>query len=407
MKILMLTPYLPYPLLSGGQIRTYNLLKKMAKLHDITLFALIKNDEEKQYIKELEKYCHKVRVFKRTSKPFTLKNIFKTAFSSYPFLVIRNHVGEVIDAIREEIETNQYDLIHAETFYMMPHIPETEIPVILVEQTIEYLGYESFAQGTKWQILRPFFNLDIKKIKYWEKYYWQTCNQLVTMSEDDQRFIEKEVGNKTPITVVANGVDTAWFAEKKFTKKTTPTLLSVGTFKWLPNIEAVKFLVNQVWPLIKARRPDVKLWIVGNAPTDEILDYAQKDPQIEVSGRVPDIREAFSGAHILLAPVFSGKGTRYKILEAMASGTPIIATGIAVEGLGVKNGEEVLIANDAQTMANTALSLLDDQNLQEKLSRRGQTFVSQNFDWDLIAQKLDEVYLKFAKKESLNDKSTT
>lgn len=406
MKILMLTPYLPYPLLSGGQIRTYNLLKKMAKLHDITLFALIKNDDEKQYIKELEKYCHKVRVFKRSSKPFTLKNILKTAFSSYPFLVIRNHVGEVIDAIREEIETNQYDLIHAETFYMMPHIPKTDIPVILVEQTIEYLGYESFAQGTKWQILRPFFNLDIKKIKYWEKYYWQTCNQLVTMSEDDKKFIEKEVGNKTPITVVANGVDTAWFAEKKFQKKATPTLLSVGTFKWLPNIEAVKFLVNQVWPLIKTKRPDVKLWIVGNAPTEEILDYAQKDSQIEVSGRVPDIREAFSGAHILLAPVFSGKGTRYKILEAMASGTPIIATSIAVEGLGVSNGEEVLIANDAPTMADTALKLLDDQNLQQKLSRSGQTFVSQNFDWDLIAQKLDEVYLKFAKKENPHDQST-
>ena len=133
------------------------------------------------------------------------------------------------------------------------------------------------------------------------------------------------------------------------------------------------------------------------------MDYAHKDAQIEVSGRVPDIREAFSGAHILLAPVFSGKVTRYKILEAMASGTPIIATGIAVEGLGVKNGEEVLIANDAQTMADTALSLLDDQNLQKKLSRRGQTFVSQNFDWDLIAQKLDEVYLKFAKKEHLHD----
>lgn len=406
MKILMLTPYLPYPLLSGGQIRTYNLLKKMAKLHDITLFALIKNDDEKQYIKELEKYCHKVRVFKRSSKPFTLKNILKTAFSSYPFLVIRNHVGEVIDAIREEIETNQYDLIHAETFYMMPHIPKTDIPVILVEQTIEYLGYESFAQGTKWQILRPFFNLDIKKIKYWEKYYWQTCNQLVTMSEDDKKFIEKEVGNKTPITVVANGVDTAWFAEKKFHKKTTPTLLSVGTFKWLPNIEAVKFLVNQVWPLIKTKRPDVKLWIVGNAPTEEILDYAQKDSQIEVSGRVPDIREAFSGAHILLAPVFSGKGTRYKILEAMASGTPIIATSIAVEGLGVTNGEEVLITNDATAMADTALKLLDDQNLQQKLSRSGQTFVSQNFDWDLIAQKLDEVYLKFAKKENSYDQTT-
>ena len=85
MKILMLTPYLPYPLLSGGQIRTYNLLKKLSNKHQITLFAMIKNEEEKQYVSELEKYCHKVRVFKRSEKPFTIKNIFKTAFSGFPF----------------------------------------------------------------------------------------------------------------------------------------------------------------------------------------------------------------------------------------------------------------------------------------------------------------------------------
>ncbi len=397
MKILMLTPYLPYPLLSGGQIRTYNLLKKMAKKHEITLFALIKNESEKQYIKELEKYCHKVKVFKRSSQPFTLANIWKTAFSSFPFLVIRNHVASVIDAVRQELSSGNYDLIHAETFYMMPHIPDTKIPVMLVEQTIEYLGYESFAASTRWQFLRPLLNLDIKKIKYWEKYYWQTCDSLVTMSQDDKDFIAEQIGSTTKIDVVANGVDTKWFAEKKFPRRSTPTLLSVGTFKWLPNVEAVKFLVNQVWPLIKKARPDVKLWIVGNAPTTDILEFAKKDAQIEVSGRIPDIREAFQGAHILLAPVFSGKGTRYKILEAMASGTPIIATSTAVEGLGVESGEEVLIADDAATMAQLTLSLLDNQTLQKKLSTRGHTFVAKNYDWDLIAQRLDQVYLNLGK----------
>ena len=88
MKILMLTPYLPYPLLSGGQIRTYNLLKKLAHLHQVTLFALIKEDSERQYISELEKYCKKVKVFKRSRQPFTWRNIIKTAFSTYPFLVM-------------------------------------------------------------------------------------------------------------------------------------------------------------------------------------------------------------------------------------------------------------------------------------------------------------------------------
>jgi len=90
MKILMLTPYLPYPLLSGGQIRTYNLLKKLASKHEVTLFALIKEDSERQYISELEKYVTKIKIFKRSKKPFTLGNILKTGFSSYPFLVMRN-----------------------------------------------------------------------------------------------------------------------------------------------------------------------------------------------------------------------------------------------------------------------------------------------------------------------------
>src|SRR5688500_2493851 len=102
MKILMLTPYLPYPLLSGGQIRTYNLLKTLPDKHEVTLFSLIKEDSERQYIPELEKYCKKVRVFKRSKKPFTLRNILHTAISSYPFLVIRNHVPETIKAVEEE-----------------------------------------------------------------------------------------------------------------------------------------------------------------------------------------------------------------------------------------------------------------------------------------------------------------
>src|SRR3989344_5996963 len=110
MNILMLTPYLPYPLFSGGQIRTYNLLKNLSKKHSITLFALIKDESERQYIPELEKYCSKVRVFKRTKTPFTLGNILRAGLSAFPFLVIRNLVDEVKDAVRSELMAKKYDL---------------------------------------------------------------------------------------------------------------------------------------------------------------------------------------------------------------------------------------------------------------------------------------------------------
>lgn len=397
MKILMLTPYLPYPLLSGGQIRTYNLLKKLAGRHEVTLFALIKEDSERQYLPELEKYCKKVRLFKRSKRPFTLRNILHTAFSTYPFLVIRNHVPETTKAVKQELSQEHYDLIHAETFYMMPHIPKTNVPIILVEQTIEYLGYESFAEKVKHHFLRPILKLDIQKIKKWEEFYWQSCTKLITMSQEDKDFISHTVP-KDKIAVVSNGVDTEWFAEKERQLPESPTVLSVGTFNWLPNVEAVNFLVQEVWPKIKASMPQTKLWIVGNAPTKQIFEYQKKDTSITITGGIPDIRDAFTGAHVLVAPVFSGKGTRYKILEAMASGTPVVATEIAVEGLGVKNGVDVLTGNSAEKIAELTTQVLQDAQLQKKLGENGKKFVRDRYDWSFIAKELDAIYQHIGQK---------
>lgn len=392
MKILMLTPYLPYPLLSGGQIRTYNLLKTLADKHEVTLFSLIKEDNERQHIPELEKYCTKVRVFKRSKKPFTFRNIIHTAISSFPFLVIRNHVPETIKAVQEELTNGTYDLIHAETFYMMPHIPETTIPTILAEQTIEYLGYESFARRIKIPFVRPLLQLDIAKIKRWEIHYWNSCTKLIVMSDEDKKYISPLINDPTKIEVVSNGVDSAWFAEKEKQLPADPTILSVGTFKWLPNVEAVTFLVEKVWPLVKQEIPKVRLWIVGNAPTANVINYQKKDSSITVTGGIPDIRDAFNQAHVLVAPVFSGKGTRYKILEAMASKTPIVATDIAVEGLQLQQGEQVMTSNTAQGLANLTIEVLQNSKLQQKLSEKGRAFVTQHYDWQHIATKLDTIY---------------
>lgn len=397
MKILMLTPYLPYPLHSGGQIRTYNFLKQLSSKHQVTLFALIKDDDEKKYIPILNQFCQDVQVFKRSKKPFTWRNILKTAISSYPFLVIRNYVGEVKSAVATELKRNHYDLIHAETFYMMPHLPATTVPVLLVEQTIEYLGYESYAAHACW-MLKPILNFDIKKIKYWETHYWQTCTKLVVMSKEDKNYILRSIPDSSKIAVVENGVDTAWFKEKTRHEPKQPTLLSVGTFKWLPNVEAVRFLVDQIWPRIKSQVNHAQLWIVGASPTAEIRNLATKDAQITVTGDIPDIRDAFAGSHVLIAPVFSGKGTRYKILEALAAGTPVVATATAVEGLGVKHKQHVMISDQAEQMANHAIKLINSPADRLRLAKNGRQFVERNFDWQLISKKLDSIYRSIGKK---------
>ncbi|EKD94160.1 MAG: Glycosyl transferase group 1 [uncultured bacterium] len=393
MKVLMLTPYLPYPLVSGGQIRTYNLLKHLSKNHEITLFALIKDEGERQHLSELQKYCQKIKLFKRTKNPFVLRNILLAGFSPYPFVVTRNLPLGMRKAVQTELSRERYDLIHAETFYMMPNIPDTQTPIILAEQTIEYLGYQDYMKKAN-PLLRPILALDVMKIKYWERYFWNKADRLITMSEEDKRFIKKELGTPKNISVVANGVDLDFFSKVKKRLPPDPTVLFVGTFKWLPNIEAVDEIVKLIWPLVSRALPQAKLKIVGFSPTKKIQSYTV-NPSIEVLGGIEDIRDAFATAHVLLAPIRSGKGTRYKVLEAMITGTPVVATTLAVEGLELKNGREVLIADTPADLAAATIKLLKDTSLQSKLALAGKQIVRHGYSWDIIAQELDSVYKEF------------
>jgi glycosyltransferase involved in cell wall biosynthesis len=398
MRVFMLTPYLPYPLLSGGQVRTYNLLKQISKKHEVTLFALIKDDKERQHINELKKYCHTIRVFRRPSRPWHPRNILLAGFTPYPFVVTRNLVMSLHGAIAAELKRRSYDLIHVETFYMMPSIPRTPIPVLLVEQTIEYLGYEQFARSVAKHIapLRFLLNLDIKKIKYWERHFWRSCRQLVTVSQDDKAFIQNMEPTIKNIAVVSNGVDISHFQSMRKQLADHPIILFVGTFNWLPNVEAVEYLVDKVWPQIKRTVPGVELRIVGTAPTAKIRHYADLDAQIVVTGQVPDIRTEYAQANVLLAPVFSGKGTRYKVLEAMATQTPVVGTSIALEGLGATVERDYLEADTAVGLAEQTIRLLQDRDLQQRLAQAGERFVTAHYSWDHIATELLDVYERTA-----------
>jgi glycosyltransferase involved in cell wall biosynthesis len=204
--------------------------------------------------------------------------------------------------------------------------------------------------------------------------------------------VAKHLLRDIPISVVENGVDTAWFSQMERNESPHPTVLFVGTFRWLPNLEAVRILVQKIWPAVKQQLPKARLAIVGAAPTAEVLNFAQSDASISVSGNIPDIREAFATAHILAAPVWSGKGTRYKVLEALAAGTPVVATSTAVEGLAIQPGKEAIVVDDVAKFSEALISLLQNVTRREQLRVAGRTFVKQQFDWNLIAGKLDKIY---------------
>ncbi len=397
MKILLIVPFLPNTETSGGQTRWYNIIKYLSKSHEITLLSLIKSDTERKYIPELKKYCKKVKVFTRPKSPWTLRNLLFTVFTPYPLLVVRNFSFAEKRAIKKELETGNYDLIHAETFYVMPHIPNTDIPSIMVEQTIEYQVYKHYVDKEVPFFLRPIFMIEILKLRFWELYYWKKANQLVAVSDKDSKVMEKLVGIRAD--VIPNGVDTDYYKAKKVAKKVPPRVMyGVTNFEWLQNIEAVDELLKEVWPYIHKKMPDAKLWLVGRMIPQRFVELAHAREDIEISESIADARDAYGSASLMVTPIRSSGGTRLKVLEAMASGLPIVSTSNGVAGLGLIAGKHALISDSGRGMAKLAIKLLEDEKLRRKIGEAGRMFVKENYDWKEVVKLHDKIYKKALSK---------
>lgn len=391
----MLTPYLPFPDSSGGQIRSYNLIKDLSKKHEITLFSLIKDDQEKKFISELEKYCKKVEVFKRSKSPWTIRNILLTGLGPYPFLVIRNLSPKERSAVAAEIRKNNYDLIHAETFYAMPHIPKTSVPILLVEQTIEYLVYKHYVEGLKNPLLRLLLSIDVSKLKFWEKNFWEKADGVVAVSKSDKDEMLK-LSSDLEVGLVPNGVNLSFFRVKTNWKSEEPRILFVANFKWLQNVEAAQLLLDEVFPHIRKSNKNARVWIVGQhipeslskrKSADIVIDNLNEDDQ-------ESIRNAYYQASVFVSPLRGPGGTRLKHFGAMAAKLPLITTAVGAEGLGAKNGESVIVRDSPKEIANATIDILDDSAKAKRIAENARKLVEKEYSWNKMAQYLDEIYEK-------------
>lgn len=395
----MLTPYLPFPPSSGGQIRSYNLIKQLYKKHDITLFCYIRDDKERRFVPILSKYCKKVVVFKRR-KAWNPINIFLAGITPYPFLVAIYLSRTFGSTITKELKRAHYDLIHAETFYVMTNIPKTSMPIILVEQTIEYLVYQHFVRSIKIPFLRFLLGIDVAKLKFWERNFWKKAGKVVAVSESDKKEM-LSLEPKLDVDLVPNGVDLDFFHPKKNWNEKDKRILFVSNFKWLQNIEAAKVLINDVFPRVKNKMPGVKLWIVGQHTPDSVLSLANQDVIIDSlkEDDVESIRNAYNKASVFVAPLKGPGGTRLKNLAAMASKLPIVTTKIGAQGIGVRNNIDVLIKDDASGMAEATVGLLKDPSKARDLAENARRLVEKEYSWVKMGDRLDRVYREAAGKQ--------
>lgn len=382
MKILFVSPLPPWPLFSGGQIRVYHLIKALSQKHEMTLLSYIRSDEERQYLPQIKKICQKVNLIKRQYKPWSLRTLIKTLFSTKPLVM------NLYDGSQKIIEKpEQYDLIYCECFYLMDRIPPCLTPIFLSEQNIEYLAYQRYLDNL------PFFKKiilwlpmkwDLLKMKYWEKRMWERAKKIVVMSENDQAIIQKQTSKKE-IVVIPNGVNSDYFSFRKeiISEK---IILFVGSFAWFQNLQAVKWLVQDIFPLIRKEISGVSLLIVGRHMPDWLKKSSGE--AIVVDESVEDIRGAYGKASVILAPLRSGSGTKYKILEAMACGVPVVTTAVGSEGLD----KTCMIVKETDVeLAQATIEILLYPQKYSEMTKRARKMVEEKFAWEIIGKKLENL----------------
>ncbi len=417
MKILMVSSYLPYPLHSGGHIRLYNILKILGTKHEITLVCEKRSHQSEKDIREVEKICHKVITIPR-KKQWSFSNILKTGLSNKPFLLTGHYLPEMQEEIEKLLKKEKFDLIHVETFYVAQNLPagrqglpKTKLPIVIAEHNIEYLVYKRYAQKAQF-FLRPLINLDVFKLKTQEEKVWRSANVVVSVSKQDKEIIEPFNKN---IYVVPNGVDVDKFRIKSYAMpagrqesqatKNEKTILYIGDFKWVQNRDAVDLILRKIWPEINGRwkmlaprslgeagkNGKLTLWIVGKNIPKNLKDIGGENVVFDENA-TDNTSEIFKKSDILLAPIRFGGGTSYKILEAMASGVPVVTTMLGAAGLGAEDKKEVIIVDTESEMIEGVSNLLKDTDLFIKIAQSARVLIEKKYSWDIITTELDKVY---------------
>ncbi len=393
MKILFLSPTVPFPLTDGGRIRVFNLLKQIAEKNDVTLLALETQATDAEGVAELQRLGIQVHFVPNapTLPRVSFGTLVKAFFKRQPITVARYDVPAYRQKFRELITAQTFDLVHYEMFHTAQFQTETDLPSVLSQQNVDSAIWQRLCSETT----NPFY-----KFVYWtQQLAFQRYERVlspkfdtVTCTSDIDAAVFQQHCVEDAIEIIPNGVDVTHYLPD-FTTEASAHLIYIGSMDWYPNEDAVGFFADEVLPRIQEKVSDVAFSIVGGNPSARVQKLAERQGVV-VTGRVPEIKPYFAEATVFVVPLRIGSGTRLKILEALAMGKAIVSTTVGAEGLDLKDGEEIFIADDPTVFADAVIRLLTDSELRRRMGENGRARVEQDYDWRSIGEKLHGVYAK-------------
>ena len=396
MRILWLKTELLHPVDKGGKIRTYHMLREMKRAGQrITYLTLDENDDSDTQAQgrrrraQAMEYCDElICIPHRTRAKFSAGFYVELAtgiVSSLPYFMKKYASEAMRRAITEQAREGEIDVLVCD--FLMPsiNIPhEIEYPTLLFQHNVEAMIWRRHYEVQTHPLKKAYLYGEWLKTRAYERAACRRFDAVVAVSRDDAQMIEREYALGS-VADVPTGVDTEFFRPQGNQKRATHNLVFTGSMDWLPNEDAMRYFTEQVLPLIKARIPDATLTIVGRHPSQALRELSARDPSIEVTGRVEDVRPYIERAAAFIVPIRIGGGTRLKIYEAMAMEKPVISTSIGAEGLPVREGAELLIADTPENFAASVVRVLMDETSALALGARAAATVREKFSWRQVA----------------------
>jgi len=387
-----------HPLNTGGKIRTFNMMKHLKAHYQITFFSLTHEGSviEKN---EVEQYSHhqvwaKWKDAKKNKMRFLVAIIYNFLLSKLPFVIARYTTFTIKEQLEKELSKNNYDCVVCDFLSLSQNVLDinnkNETPYVLFQHNVESKIWERMVDNATNFITRFYLRNQWKR--YW-KYEKETCSWfdgVISVSKDDSRIFNEEFKLSNIIGDVDTGVDVQYFSKFNWEPE-KHSLVFLGSMDWMPNIDGILNFINNIYPLIKIGIPDVTLTIVGRNPNDKIVSYGKKDNSITVTGTVDDIRPYLAQASVSIVPLRVGGGTRIKIFETMAANIPVISTKIGAEGLPIKDGTNIVLADDDENFAKKTIELLSDSKRASNIASSGKQFVTDNFGWETVTKDFIEM----------------
>lgn len=397
MNILLLMDGLPGKY-SGGTVRIVSIFRRLLINHRI-YFVYIGNDEIKPEHREIfQEFCVSIDRFELERKQFSwgrILNILRLRHGAYAKDRFRNDYNNVKAKLEEFIKNNKIDSVHVFTFFAAQYVKEIKNVTKIWDVADSYSLEMKRRIRNKPLLSKANLFFEVLRLFNYEKEMITNFSATIFVSHIDANIYSRMTA-KNKIYIMPNGVDLEYFKPQNEIVEDYPSLIFTGHMSFAPNIDAVKYFIYKIYPLIKKKIPETKFYIVGADVTEDIRLLNDTDG-ISVTGRVDDIRPFLAKATVFVNPMVNGAGIKNKILQAMSMGKSIVSTKIGIEAISATNNNDVLLADKPDEFANKVVTLIRDRELMIKLGHNARQTIENNYNWEKTLLKYEQLYNSFEK----------